>query len=63
MISKEEASKQAKLLRTYLSKRYGEISIAACMQAVAFMNGYKTWHDLSNGFLDKTEENTNEKIS
>ena len=67
MISKEEASIQAKLLRKYLCKRYGELSIAACMAAVAFMNGYKSWYDLLNGVREKTEgnenENKNEQIS
>lgn len=61
--NKEEASVQAKLLRQYLSKRYGEISIAACMQAVAFMHGYKSWHHLANGVREQKEGNTNEKIN
>lgn len=61
--NKEEASVQAKLLRQYLSKRYGEISIAACMQAVAFMHGYKSWHHLANGVREHKEGNTNEKIN
>ncbi len=47
-ITQEEAIRQAKVLQKYLSKKYGEISIGACMQAVALMNGHKAWYYLVN---------------
>jgi hypothetical protein len=55
-VQKEEASEQARRLREYLCKKYGEIGIAACMQAVAFIHGFKSWYHLLNGIVDNPRD-------
>ncbi len=59
-ITKEQASIQAKRLREYLCKRYGEITHAACMQAVAFMHGFKSWYHLLEQARDSVSDESGE---
>lgn len=44
----EKAREQSRILREYLFKRYGDISIQACMSAIAVIHGYKSWYELKD---------------
>lgn len=62
-ISEASAKSQARNLKTFLDKKGISLNHSACLEAVAFQLGFKSWNHLSGSFSSASDSEANTPIS
>lgn len=61
MLSEDSVKNQAKVLKSFLSENFGDVSHSSCLEAIAKINGFKGWNTMqsiikTNGGVDMSND-------
>lgn len=48
MLSEDSVKNQAKVLKSFLSEKFGDVSYSSCLEAIAKINGFKGWNTMQS---------------